>query len=324
MSKPALLSTGPMMPLMVEALNEAFEAHWLHEIGDRDAFLASHGARIEAVCTGIHTGVRTDAALIERLPALKVIGNYGVGYDSIDVTVAARRGIVITNTPDILNEEVADTTIGLLLMTVRQLSRAEAWMRAGQWAATGADYPYTPSLRDRSVGMIGYGRIGKAIGRRLEAFGLPVSYFGRRRQADVDLPFYDDLVAMARDVDTLIAILPGGPATEKLINAAVLEALGPRGVLVNMARGSVVDEAALKAALRAGTILAAGLDVFWNEPRPDPDLLTIPNLTVLPHVGSGSVWTRSKMGQLVVDNLLAFKEGRAPLTPVAETPWTRW
>jgi lactate dehydrogenase-like 2-hydroxyacid dehydrogenase len=324
MTKPALLSTGPMMPLMVEALTAAFDAHWMHEIGDLDAFLAANGPRIEAVCTGAHTGVKTDAALMARLPALKVIGNYGVGYDSIDLVEARRRGIVVTNTPDVLTEEVADTTIGLLLMTVRELSKAEAWMRAGQWAATGLDYPYTPSLRDRRVGLIGYGRIGKAIGRRLEAFGIPLCYFGRRRQSDVALPFYDSLVAMARDVDTLIAILPGGPATEKLVDAEVLAALGSRGIFINMARGSVVDEVALKAALRSRTILAAGLDVFLNEPRIDADLFTIPNLTMLPHVGSASIHTRSKMGQLTVDNLIAYKDGRPPLTPVPETPFSGW
>jgi len=324
MSKPALLSTGPMMPLMVTRMEEAFEVHWLNEIKDRDGFLDTVGPRIEAICTGAHTAVRTDAAMLARLPALKVIGNYGVGYDSIDVPEARKRGVIITNTPDVLNEEVADTAIGLLLMTVRELSRAEVWMRNGQWAATAADYPYTPSLRDRSVGLVGYGRIGKAIGRRLEAFGVPISYFGRMAQADVPHPFYDDLVAMAEDVDTLIAILPGGPATQNLIDAKVLQALGPQGVLINMARGTVVDEPALKAALRSGTILAAGLDVFWNEPRIDPDLLTIPNLTVLPHVGSGSIHTRSKMGNLTVDNLIAYKQRKPPLTPVPETPFKGW
>ena len=322
--RPTLLSTGPMMPLMVERLEANFDVHWLHKIPDAETFLATAGPKIEAVCTGAHTGVKTDKAMLAKLPALKVIGNYGVGYDSIDVPEAARRRVVITNTPDVLTEEVADTTLGLLLMTVRQLSKAERWMRDGEWARTGADYPFTPSLRDRSIGMIGYGRIGKAIGRRLEAFGLPISYFGRKPQADVPYRFYDDLVAMARDVDTLIAILPGGPATEKIVNAEVLAALGPNGVFINMARGSVVDEAALKAALRNRTILAAGLDVFLNEPRIDPEWLDIPNATVLPHVGSASVYTRSKMGNLVVDNLIAYKERKAPLTPVPETPFKGW
>lgn len=324
MSKPAILSTGPMMPLMVEALEAGFEVHWMHKLPDVDKVLAEVGPRIEAICTGAHTGVKTDRALMARLPRLKIIGNYGVGYDSIDLPEAGRRGVTVTNTPDVLTEEVADTTIGLLLNTVRELSKAEAWVRAGQWAATRGEYRFTESLRDRSVGMIGYGRIGRAIGRRLDAFGVPMSYFGRKPQKDVAMPFYDDLVAMAEDVDTLIAILPGGPATEKLVNADVLAALGPRGIFINMARGSVVDEAALKAALRSGTILAAGLDVFVGEPNIDADLLTIPNLTVLPHVGSGSVYTRSKMGQLVVDNLLAYKERKRPLTPVPETPFKGW
>lgn len=325
MSKPPLLSTGPMMPLMVERLEDAFSVHWLHEIPDPANFFAKEGPRIEALCTGAHTAVLTDAAMLQNLPTLKIIGNYGVGYDSIDVPAAKSRGVVITNTPDVLTEEVADTTIGLLIMTVRELSRSEAWMRAGQWAATGLDYPFTPgSLRDRSIGLIGYGRIGKAIGRRLEAFGLPISYFGRTRQPDVPYPFFDNLVEMAKAVDTLIAILPGGPATQNIVNADVLKALGPRGVFINMARGSVVDEAALKAALRDGTILSAGLDVFVNEPNPDPDLFTIPNLTMLPHVGSASIYTREKMGNLTVDNLIAYKERRPPLTPVPETPFGGW
>lgn len=324
MTKPALLSTGPMMPLMVEALEAAFEVHWMHEFADVEATLTEIGPRIEAVCTGAHTGVKTDRALMSRLPRLKIVANYGVGYDSIDLPEAGRRGVTITNTPDVLTEEVADSTLGLLLMTVRELSKAEAWMRAGRWAETKTDYPFTQSLRDRNVGLIGYGRIGKAIGRRLEAFGVPLSYFGRKPQADVPHPFYDDLVAMAEDVDTLIAILPGGPATEKLVDAKVLEALGPRGIFINMARGSVVDEAALKAALRSGAILAAGLDVYLNEPMVDPDLFTIPNLTMLPHVGSASIHTRSKMGQLTVDNLLAYKERKRPLTPVPETPFKGW
>lgn len=324
MSKPAILSTGPMMPLMVEALEAAFEVHWMHKLPNVDQTLAEVGPRIEAICTGAHTGVKTDRSLMARFPRLKIIGNYGVGYDSIDLPEAGRRGVTVTNTPDVLTEEVADTTIGLLLNTVRELSKAEAWMRAGQWSATAGEYRFTESLRDRSVGMIGYGRIGKAIGRRLDAFGVPLSYFGRKPQKDVAMPFYDDLVAMAEDVDTLVAILPGGPATEKLVNADVLAALGPRGVFINMARGTVVDEAALKAALRSGTILAAGLDVFVGEPNIDPELLAIPNLTVLPHVGSGSVYTRSKMGQLVVDNLLAYKAGKRPLTPVPETPFKGW
>lgn len=324
MAKPVLLMTGPMLPMILAQAEQTFDVIRLWEASDREAVIAQDGPRIEAMCTGGHTGVKTDEALMARLPKLKVIANFGVGYDSIDAAAAARRGIVVTNTPDVLNEEVADTALGLLLMTVRELGQAEQYLRAGKWATDG-DYRLTPaSLRDRKLGMVGYGRIGKAIAKRAAAFGLPISYFGRRKQADVTYPFYDDLVAMARDVDTLIVITPGGPETKNLVNAAVLEALGPRGILINIARGSVVDETALIAALRNRTIFAAGLDVMWNEPKIDTELMKLDNLVLLPHVGSASVYTRDAMGQLVVDNLVAYANRTAPKTPVAETPFKGW
>jgi lactate dehydrogenase-like 2-hydroxyacid dehydrogenase len=240
------------------------------------------------------------------------------------VAAAARRGVVITNTPDVLTEEVADTALGLLLNTVREFSRAEKWLRDGRWAADG-DYRLTPaSLRDRSVGIAGLGRIGKAIARRVEAFGVPVSYYGRKAQPGVSHRHYSDLVALAHDVDTLIVVTPGGSDTQNLINAAVLNALGPRGILVNMSRGSVVDESALIEALKNRTILAAGLDVFVNEPRINPAFLQLDNATLLPHVGSASQYTRNAMGQLVMDNLIAFADGKPPKTPVPETPFKGW
>jgi lactate dehydrogenase-like 2-hydroxyacid dehydrogenase len=257
-------------------------------------------------------------------PNLKIISNFGVGYDSIDVPAAARRGVVITNTPDVLTEEVADTAVGLLLTTVREFYWAEKWLRDGRWAKEG-DYRLTPaSLRDRSVGIVGLGRIGKAIARRLEAFGLPIAYFGRRQQPGVAYRYYSDLVSLASDVDTLIVMTPGGPETMNLIDASVLSALGPRGILINVSRGSVVDEAALIEALRKKTILAAGLDVFQNEPNVNPAFLELDNVTLFPHVGSASQHTRDAMGQLVVDNLIAFAEGKPPKTPVPETPFKGW
>ena len=323
MSKPALLMTGPMMPVITEGCEKAFAVHRLWEASDRETLLSQVAPEIRAICTGGHTGVKTDSALMARFPNLKIVGNFGVGYDTVDVAAAAKRGIVVTNTPDVLTEEVADTTLGLLLTTVRELYRAEKWVRDGNWASEG-DYRYTPSLRDRSAGIAGLGRIGKAIGRRLEAFGVPVSYFGRRQQSDVAYKFYDNLVAMARDVDTLIVVTPGGAGTENLINAEVLSALGPRGILINMSRGSVVDDQELIAALKNGTIMAAGLDVFRNEPKINPALLELENLTVFPHVGSASLYTRTKMGQLVVDNLAAFAQGKPPPTPVPETPFKSW
>jgi lactate dehydrogenase-like 2-hydroxyacid dehydrogenase len=324
MAKPALLMTGPMMPLIAKGCDEAFVVHRLWEAGDREAVLRKVAPDIRAICTGSHTGVATDDALMGRLPHLEIVGNFGVGYESVDVAAAAKRGVIVTNTPDVLTEEVADTTLGLLLTTVREFYQAEKWLRDGRWVKEG-DYRLTPaSLRDRSVGIVGLGRIGKAIARRLEAFGVPVSYFARNRQPDVSYRYYADLVALARDVDTLIVMTPGGPATQNLIDAAVLEVLGPRGILINVARGSVVDEAALIEALRKRTILAAGLDVFVNEPKVNPAFLELDNATLFPHVGSASQHTRNAMGQLVVDNLVAFVQGKPPRTPVPETPFKGW
>ncbi len=324
MAKPALLMTGPMMPLIAKGCDDAFQVHRLWEASDREALLEQVAPQIRAICTGGHTGVQTDDAFMGRFANLEIVGNFGVGYDSVDAVAAARRGVVVTNTPDVLTEEVADTTLGLLLTTVREFYKAEKWLRDGRWAREG-DYRLTPaSLRDRSAGIAGLGRIGKAIARRLEAFGVPVSYFGRSQQAGVAYRYYSDLAAMARDVDTLIVVTPGGPTTQNLINAAVLEALGPRGILINVSRGSVVDEAALIEALRKRTLLAAGLDVLVGEPRIDPALLELDNLTMFPHVGSASVHTRNAMGQLVVDNLVAFVEGKPPKTPVPETPFKGW
>jgi lactate dehydrogenase-like 2-hydroxyacid dehydrogenase len=324
MAKPALLMTGQMMPLIMKGCEAAFEVLRYWEAPDRDAFMKEVGRSVRAICTGTFTGVKTSDAMMALCPNLKIVGNFGVGYDSVEVPAAARRGVVITNTPDVLTEEVADTTLGLLLTTVREFYPAEKWLRDGRWAKEG-DYRLTPaSLRDRSVGIVGLGRIGKAIARRVEAFGLPVSYYGRNKQAGVSNRYYGDLVALARDVDTLIVVTPGGPETQNLINAAVLAALGPRGILINVSRGSVVDEAALIEALKKRTILAAGLDVFLNEPKPNPAFLELDNATLLPHVGSASQHTRDAMGQLVVDNLNAFVEGKPPRTPVPETPFKGW
>ena len=324
MTKPALLMTGPMMPLIADQLAEAFSCHTLHEAKDREALLALIGPHVEAICTGGHTGVKTDAAMLARLPKLKVIGNFGVGYDSIDVAASAKRGIIVTNTPDVLNEEVADTALGLLLTTVRELGRAEQYLRAGNWARHG-DYRLTPAtLRDRHIGMVGYGRIGKSIAKRCAAFGLPISYFGRSKQGGVNYPFYASLTEMAKAVDTLIVITPGGPSTKNIINADVLAALGPRGILINVARGSVVDEAALIHALKNKIIFAAGLDVYASEPNFNTEFLALDNAVLFPHLGSGSVYTRNAMGQLLVDNLAAYAKRQAPKTPVPETPFKGW
>lgn len=260
-----------------------------------------------------------DAAFIDALPKLEIIANFGVGYDAVDAKHAGNKGVMVTNTPDVLTEEVADTALGLLLNTVRELPKAEAWLREGRWVRDGA-YPLTKTtLRGRRVGIFGMGRIGLAIAHRLQAFGLPVAYHNRSRVKDVSYDYHATLLGLAEAVDTLISVAPGGDATEKAVGKEVLEALGPNGVFVNIGRGSTVDEAALAEALANGTIRAAGLDVFANEPNVPQALLDAPNTSLLPHVGSASKHTREAMADLVVDNLLAwFGEGK-PLTAVPET-----
>ena len=262
-------------------------------------------------------GIKAD--LIDALPNLEIIASFGVGYDSVDAGHAGARGVMVTNTPDVLTEEVADTTIGLLINTARELSRAEAYLRAGRWAGEGP-YPLTrATLRGRRAGIFGMGRIGLAIARRLEALGIGVAYHNRRPVADLAYDYHPTLISLASAVDTLISVVPGGASTLKAVDAAVLSALGPNGIFINIGRGSTVDETALAAALADGTILAAGLDVFADEPRVPQALLDLPNATLLPHVGSASVHTRNAMADLVADNLLSWFSEDRPLTAVPET-----
>ncbi|MCT7377736.1 2-hydroxyacid dehydrogenase [Chelativorans sp. EGI FJ00035] len=272
---------------------------------------------------GIASATIVNAAFIDALPNLRIIANFGVGYDGVDAAHAGTRNVMVTNTPDVLTEEVADTAIGLLINTVRELPKAESWLRAGRWRGEGP-YPLTRgTLRGRSVGIFGLGRIGRAIARRIEAFGLPVSYHNRRQVQGVDYEYHPTLLSLAEAVDTLISVAPGGAATEKIVNAEIFTALGANGVFVNVGRGSAVDEAALAEALEKETILAAGLDVFADEPNVPEALLARENACLLPHVGSASVHTRQAMADLMVDNLIAwFTKGEA-LTPVAETAHVR-
>jgi lactate dehydrogenase-like 2-hydroxyacid dehydrogenase len=311
--------TGPMMRLVIDGLEQHFTVRAPADAADQEAFFRAFGPRIRGVATGSHTNV--DAAYMDRLPRLEIIANYGVGYDAVDAAEAGRRGIVVTNTPDVLTEEVADLAIGLTLAAVRQLPQADRYLREGKWLER--PFPLTASLRGRTVGILGLGRIGKAIATRLEAFGLEIAYHGRSPQTDVPYRYYSTLAGMAHDVHILMVVAPGGSETKQIVNAEVLKALGPEGVLINVGRGSVVDERALIAALTTRTILTAGLDVFEDEPRVPQELIALEHVVLLPHVGSGSVHTRNAMGQLVVDNLASWFSGKGPLTPVAETPWPR-
>jgi lactate dehydrogenase-like 2-hydroxyacid dehydrogenase len=315
-----VLLVGPARPVIAKGL-AGFNLHNLAAAADQDALLASI-ADVGAMAVSAPVQPVNDA-LFSRLPKLEIVSSFGVGYDHIDALAAGKRGIVVTHTPDVLTEEVADTTIGLLLCTVRELPQGERHLRDGKWLK--GNYPLSrATLRNRSVGLLGMGRIGLAIARRLEAFGVPVVYHTRRQRPELTYPHYAQLIDMARDVDTLIVIVPGGAATKNMVNATVLEALGPDGILINVARGSVVDEPALIAALRERKVMAAGLDVFVNEPEVPEELLTMQNVVLLPHLGSASVFTREKMDQLLVDNILAWAAGEPPLTPVPETPWRAW
>jgi lactate dehydrogenase-like 2-hydroxyacid dehydrogenase len=260
------------------------------------------------------------AELMSKLPKLEIVSTFAVGYDHVDVKWAAEHGITVTNTPKVLNEEVADTALGLILCTVREFPQAERYLRAGKWLERA--YPLTKAtLRDRTVGMVGMGAIGQAIARRLDAMKVPVVYHARRPAAGVSYRHYPTLLDMARDVDIIVVITPGGAGTKNLINAEVLKALGPEGILINMARGSVVDEPALIQALKDKTIMSAGLDVYVNEPSVPAELIAMENVVLFPHLGSASAYTRTQMDQLVVDNLVSWAAGKGPLTPVPETPW---
>ena len=310
----AILLAGKSHPHVNERVKREFRAIELGAGG-----LASLDEATRRTIRGAAVMTRVDAAFVDALPALEIVASFGVGYDLVDANYCASRNVVVTNTPDVLSEEVADTALWLLINTVRELPRAEAWLREGRWKKDGA-YPLTPAtLRGRHAGIFGLGRIGLAIARRLEALGLKVSYHNRRPVDDVHYQYQPSLKSLAESVDTLISVVPGGAATEKVVNAEVLKALGPDGIFINIGRGSTVDEPALIDALARGSIRAAGLDVFADEPNVPDALLALPNVCLLPHVGSSTRHTRQAMADLVVDNLGSWFERGQAITPVPET-----
>jgi len=315
--KTEVLLIGPARPVIAKGLAPFNVIEFPR--GDRASFFANEAQRVRSIAVA-GTSERLDGPFMARFPRLEIISSFGVGYDHVDAAWAGAHGITVTNTPDVLTEEVADTALGLLLCTARELPQAERYVRAGKWVEK--NYPLSrATLRNRTVGLVGMGRIGQAIARRLDAMLVPVAYHSRRPVAGLPYRHYPDLIGMAREVDVLLVITPGGAETQNLINAEVLKALGPDGILINMARGSVVDEPALIKALQDKTILSAGLDVYAREPQVPKELITMENVVLFPHLGSASVATREKMDQLVVDNLVAWAAGKPPLTPVPETPW---
>lgn len=313
--KQTILVLGKFNTTVLERLKPEFDLIHLLD-GDGCGLNADDLLSIKAVINSI--GVKFPNDLMNQLPNLEIISNFGVGYDGIDAKYAAQKNIMVTNTPDVLTEEVADTAVGLLINTVRELPRAQNHLMQGKWKQVG--YPPSKlSLRERKVGIFGLGRIGKAIARRLEAFNLPISYHNRNKVADISYDYYPSLLELAKAVDTLILVAPGSSETTHAVNKDVLDALGKNGVLINVGRGSLVDERALIQALQDGVIAAAGLDVFENEPHVPDELMTMENVVLLPHVASASELTRLNMSNLVIDNLLGWFGSGDVMTPVVET-----
>ena len=315
--KADILLFGPPKPAITSGLSEGFVLHHFENQRDLGRIAAAMTERIRGVA--VTDLIRVDQAMLSKFPKLEIISSFGVGYDHVDVAYARDHNIVVTHTPDVLTEETADSALGLLICTVREFVKADRYVRSGLWA--NQPYPLTAgSMRDRTVGLVGMGRVGRAIARRLEAMKVPVVYHARRPVPNVLHRHYPKLLDMAKAVDTLVVMTPGGAATSKLVNAEVINALGPNGVIINMSRGSVVDEEALIAALKSGDILAAGLDVFVNEPVVPDELRAMQNVVLLPHIGSASVLTRGAMHQLVVENIKDWFAGKVPPTPIPETP----
>ncbi|WP_103171855.1 2-hydroxyacid dehydrogenase [Paracoccus sp. SY] len=311
--KPHVLIAYPLRPRFMEVLEARYTLHRLDLAADKGAVLDLAGPVCTAMVVNGHVAV--DAAMLDRLPALKLAACSSAGFDMIDLEEMSRRGITLTNTSVALVDDVADMAVLLMLAARRRLVECDAHVRSGDWTRKGM-FPLTMSTAGKRAGILGLGNIGLAIARRCEVMGLKIGYSGRNPKPGVNYDYFGDPAALASWADILLVATPGGAGTTGLISATVLDALGPQGTLVNVSRGSVVDEAALIAALRDGRIANAGLDVYLNEPDPDPELTALPNVTLCPHHASGTEETRDRMSQLTIDNLDAFFAGKPLLTPV--------
>lgn len=309
----ATLVIGPYVGNDLDALKKDFDPVFI----DAPVAISGLGATSRDAVTAVafkgHTPM--GAAEMDLLPNLGLIANFGVGYDAIDVAAATARGIKVTNTPDVLNDDVADLAVALLIAQGREMMQASAWARSGEWKAKG-EYPLSRKISGGRAGIVGLGRIGREIADRLAAFKMEIHYFARSEKDTPGWRYHADPVSLASAVDYLIVALVGGPETERFVSAEVIEALGPRGIVVNISRGSTIDEAALLDALEQGRLAGAGLDVFQGEPDIDKRFYALPNVVIQPHQGSGTVETRAAMGQLQRDNLAAFRAGATLLTPV--------
>jgi hydroxypyruvate reductase len=311
--KADVLVWGPMHASLMQNLNRDFTVHNRWEIQDLDAWASEHASKIRGIITSGVYGA--DNATLDRLPNLEVINSFGVGYDAVDTAYLAKRGIKLSNTPDVLNNAVAETAMALMLCLSRKISQAERFVRAGQW--TSGKFPLGNDLCGKTCGIVGLGKIGKTIAKRAAAFEMNIAYF-RRGEAYSDVPYthYADLQELAKASDYLIVIVPGGPETQHLINREVLKALGSKSYLINVARGSVVDEQALVASLLEQEIAGAGLDVFEDEPNVPAELLTLDSVVLTPHIGSGTFETRQAMADLVFANASSYFTDGSLITAV--------
>jgi lactate dehydrogenase-like 2-hydroxyacid dehydrogenase len=310
--KPEILLIEPMMPAVEAQLDAAYQVHRLFEAPDKAALLARVGPRIRAIVTGGGSGASND--LVDALPTLEIIAINGIGTDAVDLEHARARGVRVTTTPDVLTDDVADTAIGLLLAVVRRICVNDRFVRDGKWPKGGARLGRTAS--GGRLGILGLGRVGRAISRRAEGFGMTIAYSDLHEVAGVAYPFHAGLADLAAASDFLVVSAAGGAGSRGIVDARVLDALGPEGVLVNVARGSVVDEPALVAALEKGRLGGAGLDVFAHEPTVPPALWTMDNVVLSPHQASATVQTRRAMANLVLRNVEEKLAGREPLTAV--------
>lgn len=312
--RPVVLMVGPHLPSLDTALRAAYDVVDLPEPGaERDAVLARRGAEVRAATVSFGRPFRAD--VMAALPRLGAVAHFGVGYDNIDVAEATRRGVLVSNTPDVLSDSVAEVAVGLALDVLHRFPAGDRYVRSGRWVGEGP-FPLSRQLAGKSVGILGLGRIGREIAARFEAFKCPVRYHSRREVADAPWEYADTPLALAAWSDVLVAILPGGSATAGIVSREVLEALGPDGVFVNVARGSVVDQDALVELLLDGRLGGAGLDVYAREPEVPEALMALDQVVLLPHVGSGTLETRAAMGRLVFDNVRTFLDEGRMVTPV--------
>jgi hydroxypyruvate reductase len=307
-----LLQHAPLPDMLLDALRQDHEIVDFHSLSVAE--FAARAPEFKVLMTNGEDTVTRQR--IQSLPALGLIANFGVGYDGIDLQAAHEYGVQVSNTPDVLTDDVADLAIGLLLATSRQIPAAQRFLESGSWAE--ASYTWTRKVSGSRLGIVGMGRIGQAIARRAVAFDLSIRYFSRHIKPELSHGFEPSLVELATWADALIVCVPGGKGTNGLINAEILRALGPEGFLVNVGRGSAVDEAALIRALQAGELAGAGLDVFTDEPRVPKELQGLPNVVLTPHIGSATWQTRAAMSELVVENVKAFERGQRLATPVGQ------